>query len=290
MPVTKAIISLAGYGTRFLPATKAVPKEILPIVDVPIVQYLVQEIVDSGIRDIVLVTRGDNHAIEDHFAESPVLEAFLERVGKHELAERIRAVSRLANLIFVRQSSDLPYGNGSPILAAKPLLRPGEAFAYLFGDDIIKASIPGVKQLCDVYNRFEPAGVVAAQVMPESELARYGVIKLKPGSTINQMEYVVEKPSAEEAPSRLVQLGRFVLSYDIVEILHGQQPGKGNELWLADAVRTLAARAVVIAHPIQGKWLTTGDPLRYLQTFIEFALERPDLGADVRAYLRALAL
>jgi UTP--glucose-1-phosphate uridylyltransferase len=299
MKITKAVIAVAGYGTRFLPATKVQPKEMLPIVDKPVVQYLVEEAVASGITDIILVTRSGNQALEDHFDSSRELEIHLEAQGKMRELEEVQRIPALANFIYVRQTKDMPYGNGTPLLCAKSLIHPDEAVVYMFGDDIVKSEVPCAKQLIDVYDECHPAAVIAVQEVPAQEVSRYGVPKLKSGTDRNELEYIVEKPSPANAPSNLAQLGRFVLSYKIIHLLEElkeglkkeDSKGGGNgELWLTDAIDRLAATDTVIVHPIEGKWLTTGDPLRFLKTTVEFALDRPDIGAEFAEYLRGLDL
>jgi UTP--glucose-1-phosphate uridylyltransferase len=290
MNITKAIIAVAGYGTRFLPATKVQPKELLPIVDKPVVQYLVEEAVASGITDIILVTRSRNQALEDHFDSSPELEMHLETQGKLEELEKIRRIPQLANFIYVRQTSDMPYGNGTPLLCAKSLVARDEAVVYMFGDDVVKSNVPCAKQLIDVYQKYEPAAVIAVQEVPREEVSRYGVPKLKEGGDHNELERIIEKPSVEEAPSNMAQLGRFVLSHRVIDALESLELGKGGELWLTDAIDRVAASDRVIVHPIEGKWFTTGDPLRFLKTTVELALDRPDIGREFAAYLRGLDL
>jgi UTP--glucose-1-phosphate uridylyltransferase len=299
MKITKAVIAVAGYGTRFLPATKVQPKEMLPIVDKPVVQYLVEEAVASGITDIILVTRSGNQALEDHFDSSRELEIHLETQKKWRELEEVQRIPAMANFIYVRQTKDMPYGNGTPLLCAKSLIHPDEAVVYMFGDDIVKSEVPCAKQLMDVYDECHPAAVIAAQEVPLDEISRYGVPKLKPGTGRRELEYIVEKPSPQNAPSNLAQVGRFVLSCKIIGILEGlkedlkkenSKEGENGELWLTDAIDRLAETDTVIVHPIEGKWLTTGDPLRFLKTTVEFALDRPDIGAEFAAYLRDLDL
>jgi UTP--glucose-1-phosphate uridylyltransferase len=290
MNITKAVIAVAGYGTRFIPATKVQPKEMLPIVDKPVVQYLVEEAVESGITDIILVTRAGSQSLEDHFDSSLELEIHLESQEKWEELEKIRRIPDLANFVYVRQTKNLPYGNGTPLLCAKSLIHPGEAVVYMFGDDVVKADVPCAKQLIDVYNKYEPAAVVAVQEVPIQEITRYGAAKLKPYTDRNEIEHIVEKPSPAEAPSNLAQLGRFVLSYKTIEVLEEITVQAGNELWLTDAIDRLAATDSVIVHPIEGKWFTTGDPLRFLKTTVEFALDRPDIGPDFARFLQELDL
>lgn len=290
MKITKAVIAVAGYGTRFIPATKVQPKEMLPIVDKPVVQYLVEEAVASGITDIILVTRSGNQALEDHFDSSLELELHLEDQKKWRELEEVRRIPTLANFIYVRQSKNLPYGNGTPLLCAEPLIRRDEAVVYMFGDDIVKSEVPCAKQLIDVYDKYQPAAVIAVQEVPIQEISRYGAAKLKPATDRNELEHIVEKPSPDSAPSNLAQLGRFVLSYKAIEMLKSLTVGQGGELWLTDAIDRLAATDSVIVHSIQGKWFTTGDPLRFLKTTVEFALDRSDIGPKFAEYLRGLDL
>lgn len=290
MKITKAVIAVAGYGTRFIPATKVQPKEMLPIVDKPVVQYLVEEAVASGITDIILVTRSGSQALEDHFDSSRELELHLETQGKWSELEEVRRIPDLANFIYVRQNKKLPYGNGTPLLSAKSLIHPGESVVYMFGDDVVKSEVPCTKQLIDVYGKYQPGAVIAVQEVPIQEISRYGAAKLKPGTDRNELEHIVEKPSPDSAPSNLAQLGRFVFSYKAIEVLENITVGQGNELWLTDAIDRLAATDSVIVHPIEGKWFTTGDPLRFLKTTVAFALDRPDIGTEFAQYLRGLDL
>jgi UTP--glucose-1-phosphate uridylyltransferase len=290
MKITKAVIAVAGYGTRFIPATKVQPKEMLPIVDKPVVQYLVEEAVASGITDIILVTRSGNQALEDHFDSSRELEIHLEGQKKWKELEQIRRIPNLANFIYVRQSRDMPYGNGTPLLCAKSLISSDEAVVYMFGDDLVNSDVPCTRQLIDVFETYQPAGVIAAQEVPQEEVGRYGVPKLKEDSDRNELEFIVEKPTPAYAPSNLAQLGRFVFSRKIIDILENLTVGNGGELWLTDAIDRLAATDSVIVHTIEGKWFTTGDPLRFLKTTVELALERSDIGREFAAYLRELDL
>jgi UTP--glucose-1-phosphate uridylyltransferase len=290
MNITKAVIAVAGYGTRFLPATKVQPKELLPIVDKPVVQYLVEEAVAAGITDIILVTRSRNQALEDHFDSSPELEMHLEAQDKLEALEQIRRIPQMANFIYVRQTGAMPYGNGTPLLCAKSLIARDEAVVYMFGDDVVRSEVPCAQQLIEVYQKYEPAAVIAVQEVPREEVSRYGVPKLKEGTDRNELEHIVEKPAMEDAPSNLAQLGRFVLSRKVIDALESLDVGKGGELWLTDAIDRVAATNPVIVHPIEGKWFTTGDPLRFLKTTVELALDRRDIGRDFAAYLRSLDL
>jgi len=288
MKIRKAVIAAAGYGTRFLPATKTIPKEMLPLIDKPIIQVLVEELVDSGIWDIIFVTRAGQHSMEDHFDSNFELEYMLQQRGRTKYLEISKRPTNLANFIFIRQSRDLPYGNGTPLLCLKNLIGKNEPFIYAFGDDLVKSTVPCAKQLLNLYqDNPDAAAVVACQEVAKSEVSRYGIVQLKKG-TENEMEKIIEKPSISEAPSRLAQLGRFILDHRVIEILQRQELGKGGELWLADAIRDLAKNKKVLVAKIKGKWMTTGDPLRWIKTTIEYALDRKDIGPDLRDYLRKL--
>jgi len=290
-PVTKAVIAVAGYGTRFLPATKNQPKEMLPIIDKPIVQYLVEEAVESGIKDIILVTRFGQSAMENHFDSNLELEIQLEKNGKKKQLEQVQKVYRMANYIYVRQGRHLPYGNGTPLLCVKDLLAPGERFVYMFGDDLVLSKEPCTKQLVDYSDKKQGAVAVAVQEVVESEVSRYGIYRLKEGSE-DLVKDAVEKPDPKSVKSRLAQFGRFVINTDIVNILEKNYEdnnlGKDNELWLIDAIIEYAKKQPVYASRIEGKWMTTGDPLRYMKAQVEFALNRPDLATDFRNYLEEL--
>jgi len=285
----KGIITIAGFGTRFLPASKAVPKEMFPIAGVPLIQYHVESLVASGITEIVVVVRGVSQAIQSHFAPAPDLEAHLERSGKLELLQEVRRISSMADVVFVRQPETLPYGNASPALAARPWLNPGEPFYYMFGDDIIIGDEPAPRQMLDTFDRLRPAAVLATQRVPDDETHLYGCVELKPGSE-NEMARIVEKPAPGAAPSNQVQIGHFVFTAEIFDILETLDTGKGGELWLADAVDQLAARSTVIARPIEGLWMAAGDPLRQLKACIEVSLRREDMRDELIEYLRERVL
>lgn len=288
MIITKAIIAAAGYGTRFLPATKCQPKEMLPLIDKPIIQYLVEEAVDSGIKEIIIVTRAGQHIMEDHFDSSFELEYMLKKNGKEKALEKIQKIPRLANFIYVRQTKDYPYGNAAPLIVAEPLIEENEAFVYMFGDDLVKAAVPATKQMIEVFEKHQPVAMLAGQQVVWSEVERYGIVSYKEGTKINQVESIIEKPSRKEAPSQIAQVGRFILTKKVIDEVKAMPTGKAGELWLTDALNRLAKKAVVIAQPIEGEWLTTGDPLRYLKATIKYALERKDIGKQLRCYLKKL--
>lgn len=285
----KGIITIAGYGTRFLPASKAVPKEMFPIAGIPLIQYHVEGLVAAGITQIIVVVRDGSAVVQSHFAPAPDLERHLEASGKLALLEEVRCISRMAEIVFVRQPETLPYGNASPSLAARSWLTPGEPFYYMFGDDIIIGDVPVPQQMLEAFNKFRPAAVLATQSVPDEETHLYGCIELKPGSD-NEMARIIEKPAPGTAPSNWVQIGHFIFTPEVFDVLGNLEPGHGGELWLADAVDRLAARASVIVQPIEGLWMAAGDPLRQLKANIKMALRRDDMRDDLIAYLRALEL
>ena len=284
--VSTAVIAVAGSGTRFLPATKVQPKEMLPIVDKPIIQYVVEEMVGSGIKNIILVTKWDKKTLEDHFDRSFELEHSLAAAGKHNILKSIQAISQMANFVYVRQKG--PYGNGTPILSAAPVLR-DEPFVFAWGDDLVLSKTPFTKHLIKNYEKHR-APVIGVQKVPKNQVDRYGIVKLKKGT--RQMESVIEKPSIQKAPSQLAQFGRMILTPEIVEILEKTKLGKGNELWVTDAIREYLARGgkFMVEEVQDGQWLTTGDPLNYLKAVLQYALAREDIGTAFREHLKTLRL
>lgn len=282
--IKKAIITLGGLGTRFLPAVKAVPKEMLAIIDKPIVQYSAEEVVASGVTEVILVVREGAGATRKHFSQDKKLREQLIKAGKKELAERIWQMTKMAKFRYVTQTAKMPYGNGTPLKIASRYVSDGP-FYFLFGDDLTIAHKPVCEQLAEVYQKNPEAGaVVAGQEMPSDVLHRYGVVKLKKGSK-NLLEKIVEKPKAGEEPSRLVSFGRFLLTPRILPIINQLKPGKDKELWLTDAITELAKKEKVIIHKIKGKWLTTGDPINYLIATLEFVKERPELKEQMGEYI-----
>jgi len=283
----KGVITIAGYGTRFLPASKAIPKEMFPIAGVPLLQYHVEAMVAAGITEIIIVVRDSADVIQRHFAPDSDLERHLRSQGKQDLLEEVQRVVDLAHIVFVRQPESLPYGNASPALAARPWLNPGEPFYYMFGDDIVIGDPTVPEQLVVAFDEYQPAAVLATQRVPDEETHLYGCIELKPGSE-REMERIVEKPAPGTAPSNWVQIGQFIFTPRLFDVLSGSELGKGGELWLADAVDRLAAQTRVIAHPIEGTWMAAGDPLRQLKANIELALRRDDMRDELLAYLKRL--
>ncbi|OGM20498.1 hypothetical protein A2714_03860 [Candidatus Woesebacteria bacterium RIFCSPHIGHO2_01_FULL_38_9] len=287
--ITKAVIAVAGYGTRFLPATKNQPKEMLPIIDKPIIHYLVEECVQSGIKDIIMVTRAGQGIMEDYFDSHIELEHMLDVNGKEALLKTVKEIPLLANFVYVRQKKNLPYGNATPLLVASPLIDDDEAYAYLFGDDLVLSKKPCLKQLIEVYENEKCDGVIATQEVPPNEVNRYGIVKFN--SKTNEFESIVEKPEIGKAPSNFADFGRFILNHKTIKALRKLETGLGGELWLVDAVtKAKNDGARFLVHKVEGEWLTTGDPLRYMKAQVRFALERKDIGEEFSEFLKSLKL
>lgn len=283
--IKKAIIPAAGLGTRLLPATKAQPKEMLPIVDKPAIQYIVEEAIDAGIEDIIIVTGRNKRAIEDHFDKSFELETILESKGKKDYLDEVRAISKLGNIHYIRQGEAL--GLGHAIQCAKAFVG-NEPFAVLLGDDIVRAEVPCIKQLIDVFEMTD-AAVVGVQEVEEKEVEKYGVVApRKRNGNIMEVDSLVEKPPASEAPSRFAIMGRYILTPEIFELLEKQAPGAGGEIQLTDAINQLAQSKPVLACEFEGKRFDTGNKLNLIKATIEMALERPDLKEDLTDYLQTL--
>lgn len=279
--IKKAIIAVAGSGTRLLPATKSMPKEMLPIVDKPIIQLVVEELVEAGIEDIIFVTRWDKKPLEDHFDHSNALEDDLRKNGKDELAGKIADVAEMANFIYVRQKG--PYGNGTPVLSAASLVD-DEPFVFVWGDDLVKSEVSFTKQMVEDYEKNGKL-MIGVQEVPKEVVNRYGIVKLKEGT--NEIEDIVEKPSVEEAPTRLADFGRMILDQDFINILRETSLGKGNELWITDAIKKYVQQGgVFLAKELKdGQWLTTGDPLNYLKATFAYALDREDIKDDMLEFI-----
>ncbi len=284
--IRKAVIPAAGYGTRFLPATKATPKEMLPIVDKPTIQYIVEEALASGIEDILIISGHGKRAIEDHFDSAPALEHELARKGKDDLLNLVRETTDV-NVHYVRQK--YMRGLGDAILCARSFVG-HEPFAVLLGDDVVyHPERSALGQLIDVYE--ETGGsVLGCQVVSDEQVSSYGIVA---GETLEnprlmRVSDMVEKPSLEEAPSRMAVLGRYIISPEIFSILGETKPGKGGEIQLTDALKVLAQREAVYAYDFKGKRYDLGDKLGFLQATVEFALRREDLGADFKSYLQDL--
>lgn len=283
MRVKKAIIPAAGLGTRFLPATKAQPKEMLPIVDKPTIQYIVEEAVASGIEDIIIISGRGKRAIEDHFDTSYELETKLAERGKYELLEQVQSISNLANIHYIRQKE--PRGLGDAIYCANRFIG-NEPFAVLLGDDIVVSDEPCTKQLIRVYKEYGTS-VVGVQPVPREDVSKYGIIQPKSNdqSDIQEVETLVEKPSMDEAPSNLAIMGRYVLTPAIFPILANLSTGKGGEIQLTDGLKQLNEKEKVLAYNFKGKRYDVGDKLGFVQATIEFALNRSDLRNEVKQFM-----
>jgi UTP--glucose-1-phosphate uridylyltransferase len=273
MEITKAVVAVAGSGTRLLPATKSQPKEMLPIIDKPIIQYLVEELVEAGIKDIIMVTRWDKKPLEDHFDRSFELEHSLEKTGKAKKLEEIQRISTMANFVYVRQKG--PYGNGTPLLSASSLIG-DEPFIYAFGDDLVKSDVSFTKQLVDLYKK-EQAPMIGVQEVSPDDVEKYGIVKYRAGSI--ELEDIIEKPSKAEAPSFHADFGRMILNREIVDILARTSRGKGDELWIIDAIRNyIQEGGRFLAKEVEGgSWITTGDPENYLRAILTYAVDYPEL-------------
>jgi UTP--glucose-1-phosphate uridylyltransferase len=282
--IRKAVFPAAGLGTRFLPATKAQPKEMLPLVDKPIIQYGVEEAVASGIDNIILVTGRGKNAIEDHFDVSIELETFLEARGKKDLLEEIRKISNLINFSYVRQGE--PLGLGHAVLVTKPLVG-DEPFAVILGDDVIDADPPAVKQMIDVFNDVE-GPVLAIEEVPRETVSSYGIIdaeEIKPG--VYRIRDMVEKPPVNEAPSNLAIIGRYVLTPDIFTSLEATAKDRTGEIQLTNGLRHLLKSRPIYGCRIDGVRHDTGNKLGFLKAVVYFALRRPDLAEPFREYMRS---
>ena len=281
--IRKAVIPAAGFGTRFLPATKATPKEMLPIVDKPTIQYIVEEALASGIEEILIISGHAKRAIEDHFDSAPVLEAMLEDKHKDDLLAMVRETADI-NIHYIRQKH--MRGLGDAILCARSFMG-GESFAVLLGDDVVyNEGKPALKQLIDVHESYG-GSVLGCQLVPDDKVSSYGVVAGEEiaGANLLKVTDMVEKPEIGEAPSNMAVLGRYIISSSIFDILEKTPPGKGGEVQLTDALKVLAKNEPVWAFNFEGKRYDVGDKLGFLKATVEFALRREDLGGDFRAYL-----
>jgi UTP--glucose-1-phosphate uridylyltransferase len=291
MRIRKAVFPAAGLGTRFLPATKAQPKEMLPLVDKPIIQYGVEEAMHSGCNQIIIVTGRGKTAIEDHFDVSYELEKMLEERGKIELLNIVRGISDMIHVSYVRQKEAL--GLGHAVLMARELVG-DHAFAVLLADDVIDARVPCLKQMTDVFHEMQ-CSVIAIQEVDGPAISSYGVLAARPvrncwPGRLFEIDDLVEKPKAEEAPSNLAVIGRYILTPRIFEMLEKTPKGRGGELQLTDALRELLKHEKIYGYKFEGTRHDTGDKLGFLKATVEFALKRPDLGEAFRDYLRSLDL
>jgi UTP--glucose-1-phosphate uridylyltransferase len=291
MKVRKAVFPAAGLGTRFLPATKAQPKEMLPLVDKPIIQYGVEEALAAGCDQIIIVTGRGKSAIEDHFDQSYELEKLLEAKGKTELLQIVRDISDMIHLAYVRQKEAL--GLGHAVLMARELVG-HEPFAVLLADDVVDARVPCLKQMMEVFDETQ-CSVIATERVEGKAISSYGVLDVKPvesrfGDRVFEIQNMVEKPTPEEAPSNLAIIGRYILTPAVFDMLVHTQAGTGGELQLTDGMRALLKEEKMYAYVFEGRRHDTGDKLGFLKATVEFALQRPDLGTEFRTYLKRLTL
>lgn len=287
--IKKAILPVAGFGTRFLPATKAQPKEMLPVVDKPVVQYLVEEAVASGIEEIIFVTGRGKRAIEDHFDVSYELEDTLVEKNKHDLLETVQKISGLARFSYVRQP--VPLGDGHALLQASHLVDDDESVLVIFGDCIYDSVVPASKQLIEAYEKYR-APIIGLTEVERSEVSKFGVID---GETEDgkhwKVSRIVEKPKPEEAPSNIVAPGKYIITNDVFKTLAGMSSGKSGEIRLADAFdRMLENGQPLYGRKLDGEWLDTGDKFNFLKATIHFGLKHPEVGGKLREYLKGLSL
>ncbi len=283
--IKKAVFPAAGLGTRFLPATKAQPKEMLPIVDKPVIQYLVEEAVESGIEEIIIITGQGKRSIEDHFDRSFELEHTLKERGKTEILKDLKKLENLAKLTYVRQNK--PLGDGHAILCAKHVVG-NEPFAVLFGDDIVDSKIPATKQLINIFNE-KKASVMALQEVPKEKVASYGVIDPENcKKNLFKIKSLIEKPQPKEAPSNLAVVGKYICTPEIFSALEKVKCGKDGEIRLIDGFELLKERQALYGYVFEGKRYDTGDKLGFIKATIDFAMQRKDLEPDLREYLKTI--
>lgn len=291
MAISKVVIPAAGFGTRFLPQTKAMPKEMLPIVDKPVIQYVVEEAVQSGISDVILVTGSNKRAIEDHFDKpgQDLIQNLLDGKKEH-LLEQIQKISEMANFIYIRQKG--AYGNGTPILSAEPVIR-DEPFAVLWGDEFIAATPPRLDQMIKIYDKYPGIMISGVEIQKEEDLSRYGIADLEPvEGNVYKIKKIVEKPSPDEAPSKIATHGAYILPPEIFGALRRVKPGKGGEIWLVDAINLLKDEgmdtyAVVVDN---AKYYDTGNKLEYMKTIVDIALTHEEVNGEFKEYLKSLTL
>ena len=281
--VKKAIIPVAGLGTRFLSATKAQAKEMLPIVDKPTLQYIIEEAIESGIEEILIVTGRNKKSIEDHFDRSVELELELEQKGKTAMLEMVQDISNMVNIHYIRQKE--PKGLGHAIHCAKSFIG-NEPFAVLLGDDIVDAETPCLKQMIDAYDEYKTT-VLGVQEVARENVDKYGILDVKHiEDRVYKVKDMVEKPSIEEAPSNIAILGRYIITPEIFNILENQAPGKGGEIQLTDALQTLATKEAIYAYNFEGRRYDVGDKLGFLEATVDFALKRPELRDEFIEFLK----
>lgn len=284
--IRKAVIPVAGYGTRFLPATKAMPKEMLPVVDKPIIQYVVEEAVASGITDIILVTGASKRAVEDHFDYNYEIQNWLAKQGKKEILAEIKHIAEMANFVYVRQKG--PYGNGTPVLCAQEVVG-DEPFVVMWGDEFIYSKPPRLKQCIKVFEKYGDP-VLSGIRVDKKDVGKYGIADaLKIEDNIYQIKSLVEKPDPKEAPSNLAAHGCYILTSDIFDELKKLKPGKGGEIWLTDAIKNLMKKRPIYACEVKNAtYYDTGSKFGWLRANIDFALRNKDLSEQIKNYLKEI--
>jgi len=285
MKVKKAVIPAAGLGTRFLPATKAMPKEMLPIVDKPTIQYIIEEAVASGIEEILIITGRNKKSIEDHFDKAIELELNLEKGGKQDLLDMVNDITNMVNIHYVRQKE--PKGLGHAISCAKTFVG-NEPFAVMLGDDIVDSKEPCLKQLINAYEKYNST-IIGVQEVKKENVDKYGIVKgAQISDNVYKIEDLIEKPKVEEAPSNVAILGRYIITPEVFNILENTKPGKGGEIQLTDALKTLIGKEDMYAYIFEGRRHDVGDKLGFLQATVEYALKREDLKEEFEEYLKTI--
>jgi len=287
MQIRKVVIPAAGWGTRFLPQVKAMPKEMLPVVDKPVIQYVVEEAVASGIKDVIIITGWQKRAIEDHFDRSFELEKYLESTGKTKELKQIREIAKLANFIYIRQKSER-YGNAIPILMAESAVG-NEFFAVLWGDEFIAAHPPRLKQMLEVYKKYRGAVISSVELETEDQFSRYGIPVIGPiKGNVFRIKKIIEKPGSKKAPSRFASHGGYILPPEIFKIIKNLKPGKSGEIWLVEAINKLIEKGFPVygCKIKNGKYYDTGNKIEYLKTVVDFALSHPDFSKEFKNYLK----
>jgi len=284
--IRKAVIPAAGLGTRFLPATKAVPKELLPIVDIPTIQYIVQEVAEAGIDTVILITAKGKDSIEDHFDEYPELELKLEREGKTDLVECLKKARSMIKVVSIRQGP--PRGLGHAVLCAQEVIG-DEPFVVLLGDDLVDAEVPCTRQMMEVYKKYQKS-VVALMEVPDEDVPKFGICGGKRiNDRITELDTMVEKPKLQDAPSKMAIVGRYILTPRIFEILRKTTPGKGGEIQLTDAMSKLMEEEGFIGYQFEGDRYDAGDKFGFLQANIAYALKRPDIAPRLLRYMKEVS-
>ncbi len=289
--IKKVVIPAAGFGTRFLPQTKAMPKEMLPIVDKPVIQYVVEEAIASEIEDIIIITGSNKRAIEDHFDEpTEDLIQNLIQGKKHKLLDEIKKISQMANFIYIRQKG--PYGNGVPVLSAEPAID-NEPFAVLWGDEFIYSKPPRLAQMIKVYEKLGGIIISGVKIEKKEDLSRYGIADLEHvEKNIYKIQKIIEKPNPDEAPSNIATHGAYILPPEIFKALKELKPGKGGEIWLVDAINLLKKGGIPIYTVVieNGKYYDTGNKFEYLKTVVEFGIRHPEIKDEFKKFLKTLNL